>query len=375
MLKVRVIPCLDVKDGRVVKGVRFVDLKDAGDPVEIAKAYDAAGADELCFLDITASHEDRGILLDVVRRTADQCFMPLTVGGGVRTIADIRNLLLAGADKVSINTAAIADPRLVAEASRKFGAQCIVVAIDAKRVPAGGGDAPRFELFTHGGRRPTGLDAVDFARKVAALGAGEILLTSMDRDGTGEGFDIDLTRAVADAVDIPVIASGGVGSLDHLIAGVRDGHASAVLAASIFHFGTHSIAEAKARMAAAGIPVRMVAAAAAAPLDPERLAVIGELVRVIAARRSTSPDESYTAKLIAEGVEKCAKKVGEEAVETALSAMAGDRARIAEEAADLTYHLLVLLEATGTPLADVLDVLAGRMGIGGIEAKAWRKKV
>jgi cyclase len=375
MLKVRVIPCLDVKDGRVVKGVRFVDLKDAGDPVEIAKAYDAAGADELCFLDITASHEDRGILLDVVRRTADQCFMPLTVGGGVRTIADIRNLLLAGADKVSINTAAITDPPLIAEASRKFGAQCIVVAIDAKRVPGPDGGAPRFELFTHGGRRPTGLDAVDFARKAAALGAGEILLTSMDRDGTGQGFDIDLTRAVADAVDIPVIASGGVGSLDHLIAGVRDGHASAVLAASIFHFGTHSIAEAKARMADAGIPVRIAAAAAAAPLDPERLAVIGELVRIIAARRSASPDESYTARLIAEGVEKCAKKVGEEAVETALSAMAGDRARIAEEAADLTYHLLVLLEATGTPLADVLDVLAGRMGIGGIEVKAWRKKV
>jgi cyclase len=375
MLKVRLIPCLDVRDGRVVKGVRFVDLKDAGDPVEIAKAYDGAGADELCFLDITASHEDRGILLDVVRRTADQCFMPLTVGGGVRTIADIRNLLLAGADKVSINTAAIADPQLIAEASRKFGAQCIVVAIDAKRVPESDGGAPRFELFTHGGRRPTGLDAVDFAKKAAALGAGEILLTSMDRDGTGEGFDIDLTRAVADAVDIPVIASGGVGSLDHLIAGVRDGHASAVLAASIFHFGTHSIAEAKARMAAAGIPVRMVAAAAAAPLDPERLAILDELVRVIAARRSASPDESYTAKLIAEGVEKCAKKVGEEAVETALSAMAGDRARIAEEAADLTYHLLVLLEATGTPLADVLDVLAGRMGIGGLEVKAWRKKV
>jgi cyclase len=375
MLKVRVIPCLDVKDGRVVKGVRFVDLKDAGDPVEIAKAYDAAGADELCFLDITASHEDRGILLDVVRRTADQCFMPLTVGGGVRSIADIRSLLLAGGDKVSINTAAINDPQLIAEASRKFGAQCIVVAIDAKRVPAAGGDPPHFELFTHGGRRPTGLDAVDFARQAAALGAGEILLTSMDRDGTGEGFDIELVRAVADAVDIPVIASGGVGSLDHLVAGVRDGHASAVLAASIFHFGTHSIAEAKVRMAAAGIPVRMAAVGLAAPLDPARLAVLNELVRIIAARRSASPDDSYTAKLFAEGVEKCAKKVGEEAVETALSAMTGDRARIAEEAADLTYHLLVLLEATGTPLVDVLDVLAGRMGIGGLEVKAWRKKV
>jgi cyclase len=257
MLKVRVIPCLDVKDGRVVKGVRFLDLRDAGDPVEAAIAYDAAGADELCFLDITASHENRGILLDVVRRTADQCFMPLTVGGGVRSLVDIRNLLLAGADKVSINTAAISEPQLVAEASRKFGAQCIVVAIDAKRVPGAAGAAPRFELFTHGGRRPTGLDAVDFARKVVALGAGEILLTSMDRDGTGEGFDIELTRSVADAVGIPVIASGGAGTLDHLIAGVRDGHASAVLAASIFHFGTFSISEAKTHMVAAGIPMRL----------------------------------------------------------------------------------------------------------------------
>jgi cyclase len=376
MLKVRLIPCLDVKDGRVVKGVRFVDLKDAGDPVEIAKAYDAAGADELCFLDITASHEDRGILLDVVRRTADQCFMPLTVGGGVRSLADIRNLLLAGADKVSINTAAITDPQLVAEASRKFGAQCIVVAIDAKRVPGAADAAPGFEIFTHGGRRPTGLDAVDFARKVAALGAGEILLTSMDRDGTGEGFDIELTRSVADAVDIPVIASGGAGTLDHLIAGVRDGHASAVLAASIFHFGTHTIAEAKARMAAAAIPVRLTGDPSwPSAIDPERLAVIDGLVRIIRERRTASPDESYTAKLLAEGVEKCAKKVGEEAVETALSAMAGDRLRIAEEAADLTYHLLVLLEATGTPLAAVLDVLASRAGIGGLEVKAGRKKV
>ena len=251
MLKARIIPCLDVKDGRVVKGVNFVDLRDAGDPVEIARAYDAAGADELCFLDITASHEDRGIILDVVRHTAEQCFMPLTVGGGLRTIEDIRQLLLAGADKVSINTAAVNDRQFVAEASRKFGAQCIVVAIDARQAGQG-----RWEIYTHGGRRPTGIDAVEFAREVVALGAGEILLTSMDRDGTGEGFDVALTRAIADAVTVPVIASGGVGNLDHLVEGIRDGHASAVLAASIFHFGTYTIAEAKRYMAEHGIAVR-----------------------------------------------------------------------------------------------------------------------
>ena len=255
-LKVRVIPCLDVKDGRVVKGVRFVDLTDAGDPVEAARAYDAAGADELCFLDITASHEKRGTILDVVRRTAEQCFMPVTVGGGVRTVDDVRALLLAGADKVSINTGAIVRREVVREASEKFGAQAIVVAIDAKRVSARG--APlRFEIFTHGGRNPTGLDAVAYAREVAALGAGEILLTSMDRDGTRDGFDLALTRAVADAVPIPVVASGGVGSLDDLVDGVKEGHASAVLAASIFHFGTFTIGQAKAHMAAAGVPVRM----------------------------------------------------------------------------------------------------------------------
>jgi imidazole glycerol-phosphate synthase subunit HisF len=256
VLKARVIPCLDVKDGRVVKGVNFVDLVDAGDPVEAAIAYDGAGADELCFLDITATQENRGTLIDVVRRTAEACFMPLTVGGGVRAVDDIRALLLAGADKVSINSAAVARPDFVAEAAEKFGQQCIVVAIDAKRVSADG-EAPRWEIFTHGGRKPTGLDAVAFAETVVAKGAGEILLTSMDRDGTKSGFDIALTRAVADAVPVPVIASGGVGTLDHLVAGVRDGHATAVLAASIFHFGTYSIGEAKAHMAAAGLAMRM----------------------------------------------------------------------------------------------------------------------
>jgi cyclase len=257
VLKTRLIPCLDVKDGRVVKGVQFVNLRDAGDPVEAAKAYDAAGADELCFLDITASHEARGILLDVVRRTAEACFMPLTVGGGVRTIEDIRRLLLAGADKVSINTAAVNDRNFVRDAAEKFGSQCIVVAIDAKRV-SGEGETPRWDIFTHGGRRPTGLDAIAFAREVAALGAGELLVTSMDRDGTKSGYDLALTRAIADAVSIPVIASGGVGGLDDLVDGVRDGHASAVLAASIFHFGQHSIAEAKGYMADAGLPMRMI---------------------------------------------------------------------------------------------------------------------
>jgi len=261
MLKARVIPCLDVKDGRVVKGINFVDLVDAGDPVEAAKAYDAAGADELCFLDINATHENRGILLDVVRRTADQCFMPLTVGGGVRTVEDIRNLLVAGADKVSINSAAVRDPEFVREAADKFGNQCIVVAIDAKRVNAGQDDdkceTNRWEIFTHGGRKPTGIDALDFAERVVALGAGEILLTSMDRDGTKTGYDIALTRALADRVRVPVIASGGVGTLDHLVDGIRLGGATAVLAASIFHFGTYTIAEAKAHMAAAGIAMRL----------------------------------------------------------------------------------------------------------------------
>ena len=252
MLKRRVIPCLDVKDGRVVKGVNFVDLRDAGDPVESAVAYDKAGADELCFLDITASHENRGIIFDVVRRTAEACFMPLTVGGGVRTTEDIRKLLLAGADKVSIMTAAVHNRDFVREAAEKFGSQCIVVAIDAKMVSPG-----KWEIFTHGGRKPTGLDAVDYAREVVALGAGEILLTSMDRDGTKSGFDVALTRAVADAVPVPLIASGGVGDLDHLVAGVTEGHATAVLAASIFHFGEYTIRQAKEHMAHAGIAMRL----------------------------------------------------------------------------------------------------------------------
>ena len=252
MLKTRIIPCLDVADGRVVKGVNFVDLVDAGDPVDAARAYDAAGADELCFLDITATHENRGTMFDVVTRTAEQCYIPLTVGGGVRSAGDVRDLLLAGADKVSFNSAAVARPDVVAESADRFGSQCIVVAIDAKTVAPG-----RWEIFTHGGRKATGIDALEFARTVVEKGAGELLLTSMDRDGTRAGFNLPLTRAVSDAVHVPVIASGGVGTLDHLVEGVREGGASAVLAASIFHFGDYTIAEAKAHMAAAGIPMRL----------------------------------------------------------------------------------------------------------------------
>jgi cyclase len=254
MFKVRVIPCLDVKDGRVVKGVNFVNLRDAGDPVEAAIAYDAAGADELCFLDITATHENRGIMLDVVRRTAEACFMPLTVGGGVRTIDDIKTLLRSGADKVSINSAAVSRREFVKEAAEKFGDQCIVVAIDAKRVKRGG---ERWEIFTHGGRNSTGIDAIEYAQEVVSLGAGEILLTSMDRDGTRQGFDLPLTSAVADSVAVPVIASGGVGNLDHLVDGIRQGHATAVLAASIFHFGEFTIRQAKDHMVRAGLPMRL----------------------------------------------------------------------------------------------------------------------
>jgi cyclase len=252
MLKTRIIPCLDVAEGRVVKGVNFVDLRDAGDPVDAAIAYDAAGADELCFLDITATHENRDTMYDVVTRTAEHCYIPLTVGGGVRTVADVRALLLAGADKVSFNSAAVANPDVVAAAADQFGSQCIVVAIDAKTVRPGA-----WEIFTHGGRKPTGIDAVAFARQVVEKGAGEILLTSMDRDGTRAGFNLDLTRAISDAVPVPVIASGGVGTLEHLVEGVTLGGASAVLAASIFHFGDYTIAEAKAHMAAAGIPMRL----------------------------------------------------------------------------------------------------------------------
>jgi cyclase len=256
MFKVRVIPCLDVKDGRVVKGVNFVDLRDAGDPVEAAIAYDAAGADELTFLDITATHENRGIMLDVVRRTAEACFMPVTVGGGVREVNDIKTLLRAGADTVSINSAAVSRREFVKEAAEKFGEQCVVVAIDAKRVKRAGG-SERWEIFTHGGRNSTGIDAIEYAQEVVSLGAGEILLTSMDRDGTRQGFDIPLTRAIADSVPVPVIASGGVGNLDHLVDGIRDGRATAVLAASIFHFGEFTIREAKEHMARRGLPMRL----------------------------------------------------------------------------------------------------------------------
>ncbi|GAO54766.1 imidazole glycerol phosphate synthase subunit HisF [Novosphingobium sp. MD-1] len=250
-VRVRVIPCLDVRDGRVVKGVNFVDLRDAGDPVEQARAYDKAGADELCFLDISASHEGRGTLLDVVARTAEVCFMPLTVGGGVRSAEDARALLLAGADKVAVNSAAVARPELVADIAQRFGAQCVVGSVDARRVAPG-----KWEIFTHGGRKPTGIDALDHAVRLADLGAGELLVTSMDGDGTQQGYDLELTRTIADAVSVPVVASGGVGALDHLVAGVTEGHASAVLAASIFHFGTHSIAEAHAALRAAGLPAR-----------------------------------------------------------------------------------------------------------------------
>ena len=362
MLKVRVIPCLDVKDGRVVKGVNFVDLRDAGDPVEAATAYDEAGADELCFLDITASHENRDTIFDVVERTAERCFMPLTVGGGVRKLEDVRKLLEAGADKVSINTAAVKDRDFVRDAAEKFGAQCIVVAIDAKRVGAGKDRGPRFEIFTHGGREPTGIEAVAYAQEVVALGAGEILLTSMDRDGTKRGFDLELTRAIADAVTVPVIASGGVGTLDHLVEGVRRGpRVSAVLAASIFHYGEHSIGEAKRHMAAAGLPMRLghglgnlqsrqscrsnehgaspflgmtarrlfhLGASQCMSQIMDKNDVLESLAANIKARRTARPEDSHTRRLLDGAPVKPAKKLGEEAVETAIAAIAQDDAAL-----------------------------------------------
>lgn len=361
MLKKRLIPCLDVKDGRVVKGVNFVDLRDAGDPVECAIAYDAAGADELCFLDITATHENRGIIFDVVQRTAEACFMPLTVGGGVRTTDDIRRLLLAGADKVSINSAAVASRGFVRDAAEKFGSQCIVVAIDAKRV----GD--HWEIFTHGGRKPTGIDAVEFAREVVSLGAGEILLTSMDRDGTKTGFDLELTRAISDAVSVPVIASGGVGELRHLVEGVDKGHASAVLAASIFHFGEFSIREAKDFMAKSGIPMRLDASAS-------DTFTLERLRDIVVARAASNDPKSYTRSLVDAGIGRISKKFGEEAVETVIAACTGEARDVVSESADLLYHLMVLLHARGVALEEVFAELQRRTRQSGLQEKAARKE-
>ena len=342
MLKTRIIPCLDVADGRVVKGVNFVGLRDAGDPVDAAIAYDAAGADELCFLDIHATHENRGTMFDLVTRTAEHCYIPLTVGGGVRTVADVRALLLAGADKVSFNSAAVADPDVIARAADQFGSQCIVCAIDAKTVSPG-----KWEIFTHGGRKPTGIDAVEFAKLVTAKGAGEILLTSMDRDGTKQGFNLPLTRAISDAVGVPVIASGGVGNLDHLVEGVTKGGASAVLAASIFHFGEYTVAQAKQHMA-------------------------DDLYATISARKNGDPSSSWTAQLLAKGPEKCAEKFGEEAIEAIIEAVKNDKQALTSEAADVLYHLLVMLASRDVPLTDVLDELARRQNQSGIAEKASR---
>jgi imidazole glycerol-phosphate synthase subunit HisF len=393
-LKTRIIPCLDVKDGRVVKGVQFEGLVDAGDPVEQARFYDAQGADEICFLDISASHEGRATLLDTVRRTAEVCFTPLTVGGGVRDVDSVRDLLLAGADKVSINTAAVQDGSLVSDAARRFGSQCIVVAIDARRIATG-----RWEIFTHGGRKPTGIDAIAYAVDMVGRGAGEFLVTSMDRDGTKGGYDLALTRAIADTVPVPVIASGGVGTLEHLVAGVREGHASAVLAASIFHFRTHTIQDARDALAAAGVAVRgrpladrllegeraPVAPAVATPGEPSSVVAIPELVENpglagaidtlladIDRRAAAEPGESYTASLLSRGVETCAKKLGEEAVETALALVLGNREAAAEEAADLLYHLFVALRAAGVAPEAVAARLAARRGVSGHAEKASR---
>ena len=375
MLKARVIPCLDVKDGRVVKGVNFVDLRDAGDPVEAAVAYDAAGADELCFLDITASHEARGTLLDVVRRTAEACFMPLTVGGGVRTEADIRALLLAGADKVSIMTAAVHDRDFVRRAAEKFGNQCIVVAIDAKAVAPG-----RWEIFTHGGRKPTGLDAVAYAREVVALGAGEILLTSMDRDGTRSGFDLALTRAVADAVAVPVIASGGVGTLTPPGGGHprrrRHRRARGVdLPFRRVHDRRGQAGDGGGRAACAARRARQPRrgprdGGSGGMSDPFTLETLAEIVR---ARSGGDARASYTKSLLDKGPARVAKKFGEEAVELCIAAAEGELAPVVGESADVLYHLLVLLESLGVPLSDVLGELERRTVQSGHEEKAARR--
>jgi cyclase len=359
MLKVRVIPCLDVKDGRVVKGVRFADLRDAGDPVEQARAYDAAGADELMFLDITASQEGRGAILEVVARTADVCFMPLAVGGGVRSVENARALLRAGADKVSLNTAAVESPYLISRCADAFGSQAVVAAVDAKRVEGG------WRVFTYGGKRDTGLDAVEYARAAAERGAGEILLTSMDRDGAKAGYDIELLKQVTSAVSIPVIASGGAGSAAHLVEAVEAGGADAVLAASIFHFGEVSIGEAKAAMARAGIAVRLQAESFGDTVEA--------LWKTILSRRTASPEQSWTARLIADPA-LAAKKLGEEAIETALATAQGDRSKISAESADLIYHWLALLAATGVTPQDVARELRAREGRSGLAEKASRGK-
>ena len=385
MLTVRVIPCLDVKDGRVVKGVNFVDLRDAGDPVEQAQLYDAAGADELCFLDITASHEKRDIIYDVVTRTAEHCFMPLTVGGGVRTTEDIRKLLLAGADKVSINTAAVRNPDFVREAAEKFGSQCIVVAVDAKLAGTQADGSPRFEIFTHGGREPTGLDAVDWSRRMANYGAGEILLTSMDRDGTKQGYDLPLTRAISDAVPVPVIASGGVGTLDHLVEGVRDGHADA--AAGRLHLSLRDLLDRRGEGAAGGgrpgraFPTPSSGRAGGGmsgkkdnKVVPDDGRLLDALYAVIDSRRGADPETSYTAKLFDRGTAKIAQKVGEEAVETVIEGVSGEPEQLAEESADLLYHLLVLWAARGVDPAAVWAALAQRKGVSGLIEKAARGK-